>query len=287
MQPSWTHWMRRLRAAQLVAALVMLPVLVGCAGTRKSGSEPERPASPGLAYIARTGEMRVGTSGEQPPLTMTTRDGDLIGLDVAFARVLAQAMGVNPRFVQMPFGELLGALEAHEIDMVMSGMTINPERSARVTFVGPYYTSGKALLTRSPELAAVEIPEDLDSPELSLAALAGSTSESFVRERAPRATLMAIQHLDAAVQKVVAGEADALVADRETCHFATLRFPDTGLIASEATFTVEPMGIAIAPDDPRLANLVQTYLDALAESGALERARDFWFQDESWVRSLR
>ena len=103
----------------------------------------------------------------------------------------------------------------------------------------------------------------------------------------PHASLVATEHLDAAVQKVIDGEVDALVADRETCHFAALRHPDAGLITSEASFTVEPMGIALAPDDPRLANLVQTYLDALAQSGALEKARTFWFRDESWVGELK
>jgi ABC-type amino acid transport substrate-binding protein len=243
--------------------------------------------SPGLAYIARTGEIRIGTSGEQPPLTMTTRAGDLIGLDIAFARVLAQAMGVEPRFVPLPFGQLIGAIEKGEVELVMSGMTINPERSNRVAFVGPYYTSGKAILTRSKKLAAATIPQELDSPKLRFAALAGSTSEAFVTQMLPRAELVATEHLDAAVAMVIAGDANALVADRETCHFAVLRHPDAGLLASEATFSVEPMGIALSLDDPRLANLVQTYLDALAQSGALESAQAFWFQDKSWVGSIR
>jgi ABC-type amino acid transport substrate-binding protein len=278
---------RSFRTLAAAAAVALLPLVFGCVNLTQQKSQPERVPSAGLAYIARTGEIRIGTSGEQPPLTMTAKTGDLIGLDIAFARVLAQAMGVEPRFVQLPFGQLLGAVEAGDVELVMSGMTINPERSNRVAFVGPYYTSGKAILTKSAELAAAEIPEDLDSPELRFAALAGSTSESFVRRLLPHANLVATEHLDTAVQMVIHGEVDALVADRETCHFAALRHPDAGLITSQASFTVEPMGIALSPNDPRLANLVQTYLDALAQSGALENARTFWFQDDSWVGSLR
>jgi len=37
----------------------------------------------------------------------------------------------------------------------------------------------------------------------------------------------------------------------------------------------------------QLANLIQTYLNALADSGALERAQRFWFKDPSWVKDLR
>jgi polar amino acid transport system substrate-binding protein len=278
---------RSQRTPLAAVVVVLLPLLFGCINLAKPESKPERVPSPGLAYIARTGEIRIGTSGEQPPLSMTTKSGDLIGLDIAIARVLARAMGVEPRFVQLPFGQLIGAIEKGEVELVMSGMTINPERSLRVAFVGPYYTSGKAILTKSKQLAAAKIPEDLDSPELRFAALAGSTSESFVTGRLPQAKLVATERLEAAVQMVVDGEVDALVADRETCHFAVLRHPDAGLITSEASFTVEPMGIALSPDDPRLANLVQTYLDALAQSGALEKARAFWFRDESWVGSIK
>jgi ABC-type amino acid transport substrate-binding protein len=89
------------------------------------------------------------------------------------------------------------------------------------------------------------------------------------------------------VQQVLEGRVDALVADRETCHYAVLRHPGAGLIASTATFTVEPMGIAVSQREPALANLIQTYLTALSERGALEKARQFWFADSSWVKQLR
>jgi polar amino acid transport system substrate-binding protein len=243
--------------------------------------------SAGLTRIASTHELRIGMSGEQPPLTMTTRSGELIGLDVALARVLGQAMGVETRLVQMPFGELLGALEAGQVDLVMSGLTITPERAQRVTFVGPYYTSGKSILTRSPSLAAVKIPEALDRPELRLVVLTGSTSESFARRAAPRAQITAVPMLEQAIRMVREGEADALVADRETCAVASLRHPGEGLLAPDVVFTIEPMGIALASDDPRLARLVGTYLDALRERGVIEKARAYWLNDPAWVEELR
>ncbi|MGI9589743.1 MAG: transporter substrate-binding domain-containing protein [Myxococcota bacterium] len=268
--------------APLVALVLALVLAHGCGGTR--GKQPT--PSGGLSRIVESGELRIGMSGEQPPLTMKSRNGELLGLDVALGRVLAQSMGVRANFVQMPFGKLLDALENHELDLVMSGVTITPERTARVAFVGPYFTSGKSLLTRSPELAATQVASDLDSSKLRLAALAGSTSEAFVRANAPQAKLITTKGLMQAIEKVIKGDADALVADRETCAFAVLRYPDAGLIDAEAAFTVEPMGIAVPLDEPRLANLVQTYLNALAERGTLKKATQFWLKDPSWVKDL-
>jgi len=269
------------RSTQLVL-LLALCLTIACAG-----KTPQPAGGTGLSRIVDSGELRIGMSGEQPPLTMTSREGELLGLDVALGRVLAQSMGVQAIFVRMPFAELLDALEKHDIDLVMSGMTITPERTRRAAFVGPYYTSGKSFCTRSRELAAIDIAADLDSSKLRLAALRGSTSEAFIRNQLSKARLVTTDGLEEAIRKVIDGDADALVADRETCAFAVLRHPEAGLIDAEATFTVEPMGIAVPLDEPRLANLVQTYLNALADRGTLERARQFWLKDPSWVKDLR
>ena len=264
------------------AALALLLVPLACASR-----DAPPPAATSLSRIVDSGEIRVGTSGDQPPLSMTAKNGELLGLDVALARVLAQSMGVKARMVQLPFRELLGALEKGKVDIVMSGVTITPARIERVAFVGPYYTSGKSILTRSPELAAAQVPQDLDSGDLRLVALEGSTSEEFARQSLSKAKLVTAERLDGAIKKLLNNDVDALVADRETCDYGVLRHPDAGLISPGTTFTVEPMGIAVRKDDSRLANLIQTYLTALEKTGALERAKKFWFKNPSWVSELR
>jgi len=283
-------------AVSLAALAVSLAALAGCAAQHPP-TPPPAPAMPaavapalpphGLARMVATGEMRVGTSGGQAPFSMTTRNGDLVGLDIALARILGQSMGLEVRFVTLPFAELLPALEGGDVDLVMSGMTITPARAQRAAFVGPYVTTGKALLTRSKRLAAVQAAHDLDDPKLRFAALEGSTSEDFAERSLPRAKLVLASELEAAVGLLLAGKVDGVLADRETAAIAVLRHPGAGLLESTATFTVEPIGIAVPLDDPRLASLVQTYLDALASRGVLEKARDFWMKDPSWVKDIR
>jgi polar amino acid transport system substrate-binding protein len=46
----------------------------------------------------------------------------------------------------MPFSKLFPALKAGEVDMVISGMTITQERDRSLSFVRPYYVSGKGIL---------------------------------------------------------------------------------------------------------------------------------------------
>jgi ABC-type amino acid transport substrate-binding protein len=57
--------------------------------------------------------------------------------------------------VVKPFASLLPALQRGEVDLVISGVTITPERNARVAFAGPYFISGKSLLFKSRKITGV------------------------------------------------------------------------------------------------------------------------------------
>jgi len=270
-------------ASATLLAILVVAFAAGCAshGSHEPVRQPTR-----LAQILETGALRVGMSGEQPPLNMTAKTGEIVGLEVALARALASAMGVRMEIVRTPFPKLLDALEAGEIDLIMSGMTITAQRNLRVVFVGPYFVSGQSLLSRRTEMLAASV-EELNVPELRFAALSSSTSEAWVRGALPRATLVPTQSLDAGIQLVIDDKVDAFVADREICFFGMLRHPEADLATRAEPFTVEPIGIALPPDDHQLTNLVANYLGALEMQGVLHRARSFWFEDKTWVEGLR
>src|SRR5215475_7181779 len=111
----------------LVASLAL--VLVGGCAAFGGGSNQKPAPTTHLARIVETGKLRVGMSGEQPPLNMTSKTGELVGLEVALARVLGAAIGVQVELVKIPFPKLLDALEADQIDLIMSGMTITAARN--------------------------------------------------------------------------------------------------------------------------------------------------------------
>jgi polar amino acid transport system substrate-binding protein len=217
---------------------------------------------------------------------MTNRRGEIIGLEVDLVRALASSMGLETRLVVKPFAELLPALEADEVDLVISGLTITPERNARVAFAGPYLVSGKSLLTRSKTIASVEQPSTLDDPSRTYAALAGSTSEQFVKDAFPRAKLVATPDYDAAVRMLLADQVDALVADFPFCALTALRHPEAGLSTLVTPLTIEPLGIALPAGDPLFVNLVENYLETLESTGILTQLKARWLSDGSWVSEL-
>ena len=230
--------------------------------------------------------LNVGMSANQPPMTMTDREGGLMGFDVDLAQALAMAMNVKLEIKPMPFGELMGALEDDKIDMVLSNMSITPERTELVSFIGPYMMSGKSILTKDSVLGEITSSEEFNRKNLKLVALSNSTSASFVRDAAPEATLIEIANYDEGVAMVIDGKADALVADMTQCILAVMRHPGAGLTTLQKPLTVEPIGIAVSKDDPQFYNLVDNYLRAYEKTGVLTQLRKKWFEDNSWVAAL-
>jgi len=230
--------------------------------------------------IVARGELRVGISGSQPPLNMHGADGKLRGFEVDIIRALAESMGLRLRFVTQPFAELLPALEKGQVDLVISGVTMTAARNARVAFAGPYLISGKSVLAREGRVASVDTPELLDKADRSWVVLAGSTSERFAREMLPKSHLVTTPYYDSGVKMVIAGKVDGLIADFPACAWAAGQHPDAHLVALSTPFTVEPLGIALPPDDPLFINLVQNYLTTLRETGLLSRFKARWLSGE-------
>jgi len=242
--------------------------------------------APVLSRIVESGTFKVGMTGSQPPFSVVSKSGELIGFEVDLATILADAMDVKVEFVKMPFGELLSALEKGEIDAIMSGMTMTPKRNLKAAFVGPYIVSGKSILTKSATLAALEDAEDIDRSTIKITALKGSTSEKFVQQVLEKTTYIGVDDYDAGVQMVIDGKADALVADFPICALSQMRFPDAGLVTLAEPMTIEPIGIALAPGDSLLLNMVTNYLGALEGIGLLDALEKKWFEDGGWLIQL-
>ena len=102
-----------------VALFLVGWVLASCANLGPAGfSEPA---------------LRVGVSPDYPPVIFE-RDGEIVGIEADFAHRLGSDLHRPIEFVEIPFPDLLDALEAGEIDVVMSGLSSTPDRASRVLY---------------------------------------------------------------------------------------------------------------------------------------------------------
>ena len=264
--------MRKTFVLVLVSAMLLTMVSVSMAGKA-------------MDDIIKKGELVVGITGTQPPLNVTNKNGQIIGFDADIANLIASNMDVKIKFSAMPFPELLPALKAGKVDMIISSMTMTLKRNLDVVFVGPYYISGKGILTKAENIEAMQRTEGLNNPDFKVAVLKNSTSQSFVEDSAPKAEVLATNSYDEAIELLLEGKVNAVVAAYPYCAFTAFRYKDNGLVAGQSKFTVEPLGIAIQ-EDALLINWLSNFLNLLEASGQLTNISKKWFQDGSWIKEL-
>lgn len=107
----------------------------------------------------------------------------------------------------------------------------------------------------------------------------------FVEKAISKAALVTTESYEKAIDLLFQNKIDALIADYPFCAFSAFRYRDKGLVAGEARFTFEPLGIAL-PEDALLINWMQNFMGMLEGSGRLKELTKHWFQDGSWIKEL-
>lgn len=255
------------------AALLVVALIISNATAQKT-----------LKKIVNNGELRVGLTADQPPFSMKNKAGKIIGYEVDMAELLAQSMGVKLKLVELPFNGLIEALDGGKVDMIMSGMTITPERNLKVAFVGPYMVSGKSILTKSSLLARTESTHELnEGSRISIAVLEGSTSQSFVEDYLENVDVTKVKNYDEAINLVRTDIVNALVADFPFCVISAMQYENEGMVTLDQPLTIEPIGAALPKNDPLFLNLVQNYMSSLELAGVFDLLSAKWLEDGMWM----
>lgn len=122
-----------------------------------------------------------------PPFSSWSGDGRAVGIEVEIVEQAAHELGLQVKWVEKPFSELLPAIESGEIDLAVSTIGITEQRKRQVAFSDPYYETRIVALVR----------DDASSPR-SLSELAYSrigadeatTSHPAATQQWPSATLV-------------------------------------------------------------------------------------------------
>jgi polar amino acid transport system substrate-binding protein len=275
-----------MRIARILAALLVMVGLMAGYAQMAAAAEAVRLA-PVLDRILAKKELVVGTAASMPPFNMTTKDGKIVGMEIDLAHIIAGAMDVKLTLKTVHFNDLLPALEAGQLDMVLSSMSITPGRNLKAAFVGPYFASGKSILTKQANAESMNDVSKVNNPDKTLVALKGSTSQIFAEKIFPKAKILLAEDYDQAVAMLREDKVQAMVADMPICQVSVYRYPDAGLATLQKPLSYEPLGIAIPPNDFLLVNLLQNLLNTMQKDGSMGMIIDRWFKDGSWVSQLR
>ena len=220
-------------------------------------------------------KLRVGIATIYPPVAF--KEGDVIrGVEADFAHQLAQDFGTQVELVETEWKELIPSLEQKKIDVIMSGMSITPERKAKVDFTQPYKKVGQMALIRKADFTKFSDPKAMKSKGVRIGVESHTTGEAYARAHLPRATVTAFANPDEGIEKLRKGEIDFFIHDAptiwRTVGRATAEDPDlTGLYTP---LTDEGLAWAVRKGDATTRKFLDAALARWKKDGTLQAIVD-------------
>ena len=83
----------------------------------------------------------IGTDTTFAPFEFENDDGDFVGIDLDILAAIAEDQGFKYELKPLGFNAAVTALEAKQVDGVIAGMSITPDREKTYDFSDPYYES--------------------------------------------------------------------------------------------------------------------------------------------------
>ena len=91
-----------------------------------------------LVKIRTEGKVRIAMASATPPFSYVDANNQLVGSDVDTARLLARDLGVSLEVIRVINSERIAVLQERRADLVVSALSITPERERQIAFSVPY-----------------------------------------------------------------------------------------------------------------------------------------------------
>ena len=251
----------RTLVAILCAAVLLVLTTISAATQEREKRIPQ---------IRARGVLLVGTTGDYRPITyLDPGSGEYWGFDIELAKDLAEALGVELRFVPTTWPTLMEDTQAEKFDLAISGITITDARRAQALLSEGYLANGKTVLCRAADAGRYTSLEAIDRPEVVVMENPGGLNEQFVRQNLPHAALV-IHRVNEEIPGLVAsGAADVMITEiLEAGYYAA---QDSRLAAPllREPFTHGELGVLMAQGSEDLLEFVNGFLADERESGRL------------------
>lgn len=92
--------------------------------------------------FASTGMAKTYVVGIEPsfPPWASVDQGQMVGIGPDAIRAIAEQQGFDVKFRSLSFDSLIPALKADKIDILVTGLTVTPERAKQIAFTVPWWT---------------------------------------------------------------------------------------------------------------------------------------------------
>lgn len=220
--------------------------------------------------------LKVGCEAAFAPFTYTSQDGKLIGFDLDLIRAMGESQGYEVVIQAFPFDGLIPALITNNIDLIISGFTISPERAKKVDFSDPYYRCGLTFLIKKEDAGKYNTLSDLKNDTLCVQI--GTTGALYVSKQLPDTQLKQFNSPPETYLELINGGCKAVINDRPVNDFFLASSHNKDIVSKNITTdTSEYYGIAVNKGNKEMLDLVNKALKDVQDNGEFKRISDQWF----------
>ncbi|PHQ27442.1 nickel transporter [Marinobacter guineae] len=237
-------------------------------------------ASCALALIAggasaQERNLRIAFDVPYEPFEYKDENGELTGFEVELAEAMCEEMNANCEFVIQAWDGMIPGLLARKFDLIMSSMSITPERAERVLFSEPYYNTPGGWFARNDFSSDVT---DMDAMKgKTVGVQRGTTMDTYVTENMGGiVTIKRYTTADDMVLDLEGERLDAVFVDYPVGEQTILTkegFKEVG----ESVKLGEGVGVAMRQRDADLAEEVNAALATLKEDGTYDEIMNKYF----------
>lgn len=247
----------------LCAAFVAIGLLAGVA----AGSHAQT-----FDAVQKRGKLLVGIDLSVPPFGMTNAQMEPDGYDVQIARMIAKDLGVTMELVPVTGATRIPTLLTNKADIIISVMSISPERAKSVTFTNPYGLHQSIIL--APAETKITSLEDLAGKKVGVPR--GTAHEDVLSHaNIPGMQLIRFDDDSATLNALVTGQVDAIGTVTFLANELMRRYPDRKF-ERKVTYLESVYSMAIRHNDPVFLRWLNTAIFYHYRNGEIPKLYQKW-----------
>lgn len=232
---------RHLQLIAMIAVFAMFASACTSSDGDDAAAEGDGDANPIVAgnlvdEIKDRGSLRVGMTLQFEPQMYRDSNDEPAGYDVELVQMLANDLGVDLEISDQEFDALIPGLLAGQFDMVSVGLVGRPARLEQMWFTCPYVPYRQVVVVNND--SGIGSLDDLNSGDVTMTALIGSTAANLVADRFPSAELVELEQAPAFLE-VASGRADAIVVEEYLALPFVNENPNTSVLNPDQPFQQE------------------------------------------------
>lgn len=183
-----------------------------------------------LQKILKNGELRVGTTGDFPPMSIKDPATNTYkGFDIDVTTELAKDLGVKVTYVPSDWKTIVSGIAADKYDISTSA-TINPQRALQAGFSMSYYKYATVPLVLKKNKNKFPTWESLNNSNVIIATTLGTSQEAKAKEFFPKSKLVSIEAPARDYQEVLSGRADGHITSSTEAYALIKTYPELSIV---------------------------------------------------------